>query len=129
MIQVKEASILHNKKLLAQKDETLKMTSKQLLDLSNVHNAMEEKNEALEERVNELYKVIAGLQPPAKKQKRVSDVDTTANQQPEETEKRNITILEDESGYHPKIWNNAALTIPGDAPEGSGPYLPAWQRR
>ena len=43
MIQVKEASILHNKKLLAQKDETLKMTSKQLLDLSTVHNAMKEK--------------------------------------------------------------------------------------
>jgi hypothetical protein len=34
------------------------------------------------------------------------------------------TILDDGTGYHPRIWIHK-----GDAPEGSGPYLPLWQRR
>jgi hypothetical protein len=34
------------------------------------------------------------------------------------------TILDDGTGYHPRIWSNGA-----NAPEGSGPYLPMWQRR
>lgn len=41
----------------------------------------------------------------------------------------NMTMAADESGYHMKIWSNGATTNKGDMPEGSGPYLPAWQRR
>ena len=49
----------------------------------------------------------------------------------EETSQRNMTVLQDGSSYHPRIWNNGALdrSKAGDEPEGSGPYLPAWQRR
>lgn len=43
-------------------------------------------------------------------------------------EQRNMTILDDGTGYHPHIWSNGALTTPGDEPKGAGPYLPAWQR-
>jgi hypothetical protein len=47
------------------------------------------------------------------------------------------TILEDGTGYHPRIWSisNPAedvfenLASAQDAPEGSGPYLPLWQSR
>jgi hypothetical protein len=39
------------------------------------------------------------------------------------------TILDDGTGYHPKIWSNGAITSAGDEPEGSGPYLPFWQGR
>ncbi|CAB9526880.1 sensor kinase/phosphatase LuxQ [Seminavis robusta] len=49
-------------------------------------------------------------------------------QQQGDKEKGNLTVLEDGTGYHPRIWNNAAITIEGDAPDDSGPYLPAWQR-
>jgi hypothetical protein len=39
------------------------------------------------------------------------------------------TILEDGTGYHPRIWSNGAVTPKQDEPEGSGPYLPIWQSR
>jgi hypothetical protein len=40
------------------------------------------------------------------------------------------TVLDDRTGYHPSIWSNGAIGGPaGDEPEGSGPYLPAWQGR
>jgi hypothetical protein len=41
------------------------------------------------------------------------------------------TILNDGKGYHPRIWFSGTLgdTTVGDAPEGSGPFLPYWQRR
>jgi hypothetical protein len=47
------------------------------------------------------------------------------------------TILNDGTGYHPRIWalGNPAPNVIGnlasgqDAPEGSGPYLPLWQSR
>lgn len=39
------------------------------------------------------------------------------------------TVLEDDTGYHPRIWRNQAVTTPGDEPEGGGPYIPLWQRR
>jgi hypothetical protein len=39
------------------------------------------------------------------------------------------TILDDGTGYHPSIWSNGAISPRGDVPEGSGPYLPSWQRR
>jgi hypothetical protein len=41
------------------------------------------------------------------------------------------TILDDGTGYHPSIWFSGTLgdTTVGDAPEGSGPFLPYWQRR
>jgi hypothetical protein len=41
----------------------------------------------------------------------------------------NMTILSDETGYHPRIWRNEAVEAPGDEPEGNGPFLPLWQRR
>jgi hypothetical protein len=40
-----------------------------------------------------------------------------------------VNMLDDGTGYHPKIWSNGAITPKGDAVEGSGPYLPLWQRR
>jgi hypothetical protein len=39
------------------------------------------------------------------------------------------TILDDGTGYHPSIWSVGSVTSRGDEPEGSGPYLPLWQRR
>jgi hypothetical protein len=41
------------------------------------------------------------------------------------------TILDDGTGYHPSIWFSGRLgdATEGDAPEGSGPFLPYWQRR
>jgi hypothetical protein len=39
------------------------------------------------------------------------------------------TILDDGTGYHPSIWTIGATKPEGDEPEGSGPYLPLWQRR
>ena len=43
--------------------------------------------------------------------------------------KRNMTVLGDGTGFHPKLWSNGAVVPAGDEPEGSGPYLPTWQRR
>lgn len=40
------------------------------------------------------------------------------------TDNVNITVLDDESGYHMKIWRRGH-----DEPEGGGIYLPLWQRR
>jgi hypothetical protein len=39
------------------------------------------------------------------------------------------TILDDGTGYHPSLWSIGAVSPRGDEPEGSGPYLPLWQRR
>jgi hypothetical protein len=41
----------------------------------------------------------------------------------------NESILDDETGFHPRIWSPGSLSPRGDEPEGSGPYLPFWQRR
>jgi hypothetical protein len=38
-------------------------------------------------------------------------------------------ILDDGTGYHPRIWSNGAIGPPGVDAEGSGPYLPTWQGR
>jgi len=42
---------------------------------------------------------------------------------------RTETVLDDGTGYHPKIWSNGAVVPRGDEPEGSGPFLPLWQTR
>jgi hypothetical protein len=41
------------------------------------------------------------------------------------------TILNDGTGYHPRIWFSGTLGdgTEDNAPEGSGPFLPYWQRR
>jgi hypothetical protein len=39
------------------------------------------------------------------------------------------TILNDGTGYHPRIWSTGAIVPAGDEAEGSGPYLPLWQGR
>jgi uncharacterized protein (UPF0333 family) len=39
------------------------------------------------------------------------------------------TILDDGTGYNPRIWSNGAIGPVGVEAEGSGPYLPLWQRR
>lgn len=41
----------------------------------------------------------------------------------------NLTMLDDGSGFHPRIWSNGAVTTRRDEPNDSGPYLPLWQRR
>jgi hypothetical protein len=38
-------------------------------------------------------------------------------------------LVDDGTGYHPSIWSIGAIRPRGDQPEGSGPYLPLWQRR
>ena len=48
-------------------------------------------------------------------------------QQGNTTEVAPMSVLED--GYHQRIWSNGAVTPIGDMPEGSGPFLPAWQRK
>lgn len=42
--------------------------------------------------------------------------------------KRPMTVLQDGTGFHSTIWSNGAVVPPGDEPEGSGPFLPTWQR-
>ena len=42
---------------------------------------------------------------------------------------RNETILNDGTGYHPRIWSNGAITPRGDEADEAGPFLPLWQRR
>jgi hypothetical protein len=39
------------------------------------------------------------------------------------------TILDDGTGYHPRIWSNGGIGPVGDEAEGIGPYLPLWQDR
>jgi hypothetical protein len=39
------------------------------------------------------------------------------------------TILDDGTGYHSSIWSVGAFTPRGDEANGTGPYLPLWQRR
>ncbi len=41
----------------------------------------------------------------------------------------NLTILEDGTGYHSKIWRQAPGFPLGDEPDGTGPFLPVWQKR
>ena len=41
----------------------------------------------------------------------------------------NDTMVDDGTYYHPHIFNNGAISPRGDAPIGSGPYLPLWQKR
>jgi hypothetical protein len=41
----------------------------------------------------------------------------------------NETILRDGTMYHPRIWSSGMITPRGDAPVGSGPFLPMWQIR
>jgi signal transduction histidine kinase/CheY-like chemotaxis protein len=41
-----------------------------------------------------------------------------------------LTILDNETNYHPYIWKNGAVgSAAGDELPGEGPYLPGWQRR
>ena len=58
MLHIKHTSIEHSEKVLEFKNEALDESQKQLNGLNNVHNAMMEKNAAMEARVNELYEVI-----------------------------------------------------------------------
>ncbi|CAB9528667.1 respiration control sensor protein ArcB [Seminavis robusta] len=46
-------------------------------------------------------------------------------QQPDEIP---LTVLDDGTQYHPKLWSNGAVTPRGDEPEGRGYYLPLWQQ-
>lgn len=39
------------------------------------------------------------------------------------------SVLTDGSGYHTRIWSNGGLESRGDQPDGTGPFLPLWQRR
>ena len=50
-------------------------------------------------------------------------------QQQQQQQQANETDEDDSSGYHTKIWSNGAITPKGDEEMGTGPYLPAWQRR
>jgi hypothetical protein len=38
-------------------------------------------------------------------------------------------MLDDGTGYHPRIWSTGDIVPAGDEAEGSGPYLPLWQGR
>jgi hypothetical protein len=38
-------------------------------------------------------------------------------------------MLDDGTGYHPRIWSTGGIGPPGAEAEGSGPYLPIWQGR
>ncbi|KAL7565587.1 hypothetical protein ACA910_014299 [Epithemia clementina (nom. ined.)] len=39
-----------------------------------------------------------------------------------------MTIVKDGSGFHAKLWSHGLFSPEGDEVEGSGPYLPLWQR-
>jgi len=38
------------------------------------------------------------------------------------------TVLDDGTGFHPRIFSNGMVTPRGDEPEATGPFLPLWQR-
>lgn len=40
-----------------------------------------------------------------------------------------LTVLDDGTNYHPKLWSNGAVTPRGDEPEGGERYLALWQQR
>jgi len=54
-----------------------------------------------------------------------STLDTNCTQQQPSA---NETILDDGTGFHPRIWTEGALNNYDDA-DGTGPFLPFWQRR
>lgn len=66
-----------------------------------------------------------GLQPEHNRQLQEENDDET----PTTEVQLNMTVLDDGTNYHPKIWKNSVQEAPGDEPEGGGPYLPGWQRR
>ena len=63
------------------------------------------------------------------KQDTLFGLDGTNDRALQEDPERNMTILDDGTEYHAKIWSNGAMAPLGDDPEGSGPYFPTWQRR
>jgi len=55
------------------------------------------------------------------------DVELGINQEKRDLQEvLNLTVLDDGTDFHPKIWD-AVLNV--DSREDSGPYLPIWQRR
>jgi hypothetical protein len=66
-----------------------------------------------------------GLQPEPNRQLQQKNDDES----PTKDVQLNMTVLDDGTNYHPKIWKNSAQEALGDEPEGGGPYLPDWQRR
>jgi signal transduction histidine kinase len=40
----------------------------------------------------------------------------------------NETVLDDDTSYHPRIWSIGGVDPRGDYAEGTGPFLPLWQR-
>lgn len=42
---------------------------------------------------------------------------------------QNVTLLQDGSNYHPRIWSSGETFPEGDIPVENGPYLPFWHRR
>jgi uncharacterized protein (UPF0333 family) len=79
---------------------------------------------ALENR----YQIDESFQEDAKQRERQDDefglTNTTSTRMLQQ-----LTSIDDGTGYHPRIFSNGAVSPRGDAPEGSGPYLPLWQRR
>mmetsp|Transcript_15012 Transcript_15012/g.41522 ORF Transcript_15012/g.41522 Transcript_15012/m.41522 type:complete len:1279 (-) Transcript_15012:332-4168(-) len=45
--------------------------------------------------------------------------------QQQQQQQSDPNVLDDGTGYHPRIWSNAGRGVDSD---GSGPYLPLWQR-
>jgi hypothetical protein len=79
------------------------------------------------------YQIDEGFQEDAKRRVKQDDefglTNTTSTNDRMLQQSQQVTILDDGTGYHPSIWSVGATRPRGDEPEGSGPYLPLWQRR
>jgi hypothetical protein len=81
----------------------------------------------------ERYQIDEGFQEDAKQREKQDEefglTNTTGTGDRMLQHSQQETILDDGTGYHASIWSNGAVSPRGDEPEGSGPYLPLWQRR
>jgi hypothetical protein len=57
----------------------------------------------------------------------LTNTSSTGNRMLQQSQQENM--LDDGTGYHPRIWSAGGIGPPGVEAEGSGPYLPIWQGR
>jgi hypothetical protein len=57
----------------------------------------------------------------------LTNISSTGNQMLQQSQQE--SMLDDGTGYHPRIWSTGDIGLPGVEAEGSGPYLPLWQGR
>jgi hypothetical protein len=79
----------------------------------------------------ERYQIDESFQKDAKQRKKQDDefglTNSTGTRMLQQFQ--HFTSIDNETGYHSRIWSGGVGSPPGDEPEESGPYLPLWQSR